>query len=109
MLGSRVRADPPAPVALEYASKLLQTLGAEGAAPAATDIRDAASLALAPITGRELEVLRLLDSELSNREIANRLFVSLDTVKSHTKHLYAKLGVHNRHLAVSRARDLKLL
>jgi LuxR family maltose regulon positive regulatory protein len=61
------------------------------------------------MTGRELEVLRLLDSDLSNREIASRLFVSLDTVKSHTRHLYAKLGVHDRHQAVARARDLKLL
>jgi LuxR family transcriptional regulator, maltose regulon positive regulatory protein len=72
-------------------------------------VRDAATLILDPITGRELEVLRLLDSELSNREIAARLFVSLDTVKSHTRHLYAKLGVHNRHQAVRRATDLKLL
>jgi ATP/maltotriose-dependent transcriptional regulator MalT len=39
------------------------------------------------ITERELEVLRLLDSEFSYREIAKRLFVSLDTVKSHTKHI----------------------
>jgi LuxR family maltose regulon positive regulatory protein len=39
------------------------------------------------ITERELEVLRLLDSEFSNREIAKRLFVSLDTVKSHTMHI----------------------
>ena len=42
---------------------------------------------LEAITERELEVLRLLDSELSNRGIAKRLFVSLDTVKFHTKHI----------------------
>ena len=77
--------------------------------PVGTVTRDAAGLALDPITGRELEVLRLLDSDLSNREIAGRLYVSLDTIKSHTKHLYAKLGVHTRHQAVARARDLELL
>lgn len=96
-------------VPLVYVGKLLEALGPGVAAPAGTDIRDAAGLALDPITGRELEVLRLLDSDLSNRDIAGRLFVSLDTVKSHTKHLYAKLGVHNRHQAVARARDLELL
>jgi LuxR family transcriptional regulator, maltose regulon positive regulatory protein len=74
-----------------------------------TDVRDTAGLIVDPITERELDVLRLLDSDFSNRDIAARLFVSLDTVKSHTKHLYAKLGMHNRHQAVTRARDLELL
>jgi LuxR family maltose regulon positive regulatory protein len=96
-------------VPLEYVIKLLDALGTGVTAPAGMDVRDAAGLALDPITGRELEVLRLLDSDLSNREIAGRLFVSPDTVKSHTRHLYAKLGVHNRHQAVARASDLKLL
>jgi LuxR family maltose regulon positive regulatory protein len=96
-------------VPLEYVGKLLEALGAGVTAPAGTDVRDAASLTLDYMTGRELEVLRLLDSDLSNREIASRLFVSLDTVKSHTRHLYAKLGVHTRHQAVARARELGLI
>jgi LuxR family transcriptional regulator, maltose regulon positive regulatory protein len=103
------RKERPEDVPLDYASRLLASLDVDIKAPSGTDVRDTATLILDPITGRELEVLRLLDSELSNREIAARLFVSLDTVKSHTRHLYAKLGVHNRHLAVKRARDLKLL
>jgi LuxR family maltose regulon positive regulatory protein len=96
-------------VPLEYVGKLLEALGEGITLPAGMDVRDTAGLTLDPITGRQLEVLKLLDSDLSNREIASRLFVSLDTVKSHTRHLYAKLGVHNRHQAIARARDLKLL
>ena len=96
-------------VPLDYVSRLLDSLGIDTKAPFGIDARDTATLILDPITGRELEVLQLLDSDLSNRQIAARLFVSLDTVKTHTRHLYAKLGVHNRHQAVSRARDLKLL
>jgi len=49
-----------------------------------------------PLTGRELEVLQLLAEDLSNREIGRRLFISLPTVKSHTRTIYGKLGVHNR-------------
>ena len=74
-----------------------------------TDVRDTVDLIVDPIIERELDVLRLLDSDFSNRDIAARLFISLDTVKSHTKHLYAKLGMHNRQQAVTRARDLELL
>jgi len=74
-----------------------------------TDVRDTVGLIVDPITERELDVLRLLDSDSSNRDIAARLFISLDTVKSHTKHLYAKLGMHNRHQAITQARDLELL
>jgi ATP/maltotriose-dependent transcriptional regulator MalT len=86
----------------------LEALGAETTARG-KHARDTADLTLDPITARELEVLRLLDSDLSNRGIAARLYVSLDTVKSHTKRLYVKLGVHTHHQAVAQARDLDLL
>jgi LuxR family transcriptional regulator, maltose regulon positive regulatory protein len=72
-------------------------------------VRGPAELVLDPITERELEVLKLLDSNLSNREIAARLFVSLATVKTHTKHLYRKLGVRARHQAIVPGKELVLL
>jgi LuxR family maltose regulon positive regulatory protein len=61
------------------------------------------------MSGREVEVLRLLASGISNQEIAARLFVSLDTVKTHLKHIYGKLGVHNRARAVAKAAELDLI
>ena len=61
------------------------------------------------LTERELEILRLIDIGLSNREIAEALYISLNTVKTHTKSLYSKLNVHSRTQAINRARDLKLL
>jgi LuxR family transcriptional regulator, maltose regulon positive regulatory protein len=96
-------------VLLEYMGRLLETLGAPVTAPTKVHVPGPAELVLDPITERELEVLKLLDSDLSNREIAARMFVSLATVKTHIKHLYRKLGVSARHQAVSRARELKLL
>jgi LuxR family maltose regulon positive regulatory protein len=54
-------------------------------------------------------VLRLLASELTGPEIARELVVSLNTVRTHTKNIYAKLGVNNRRAAVRRAEELKLL
>jgi LuxR family maltose regulon positive regulatory protein len=62
-----------------------------------------------PLSERELEVLHLLAGELSGPEIADRLVVSLSTVRTHTRHIYAKLGVDNRRAAVRRAGDLGLL
>ncbi|MEU8225809.1 LuxR C-terminal-related transcriptional regulator [Kribbella sp. NPDC048915] len=62
-----------------------------------------------PLTGRELEVLRLLDSELTGPEIARRLYVSLNTLRTHTKRIFTKLGATNRTGAVRRARDRGLL
>jgi predicted ATPase/DNA-binding CsgD family transcriptional regulator len=59
-------------------------------------------------SSRELEVLRLLKSELSGPEIANRLFVSLNTVRFHTKNIYQKLGVNSRLEAIQRAKELGL-
>ncbi len=60
------------------------------------------------LSERELEVLRLLKSELSGPEIASRLVVSLNTVRFHTKHIYQKLGVNNRLEAIHRADELGL-
>ena len=62
-----------------------------------------------PLSERELDVLRLLASELDGPDIARHLVVSLNTVRTHTKHIYAKLGVNNRRAAVSRAHQLGLL
>ena len=61
------------------------------------------------LTPKELEVLRLLATRLSRREIGARLYVSLNTVKSHQRAVYRKLGVAHRSAAVSRARELGLL
>ena len=61
------------------------------------------------LSGRELEVLRLLDTDLTVPQIARELFVSPNTVRTHTKHIFTKLDVTSRRAAVRRARELGLL
>lgn len=61
------------------------------------------------ISQRELEVLQLVAEGLSNQEIAERLFVSLNTVKTHSSRIFEKLEVRNRTQAVERARRLRLI
>jgi LuxR family transcriptional regulator, maltose regulon positive regulatory protein len=61
-----------------------------------------------PLSERELEVLRLLGTDLDGPDIARHLIVSLNTVRTHTKNIYTKLGVNNRRAAVRRARELDL-
>ncbi len=61
-----------------------------------------------PLSERELHVLRLLGTDLGGPDIARELVVSLNTVRTHTKNIYAKLGVNNRRAAVRRARELDL-
>ncbi|HEX6026567.1 MAG TPA: LuxR C-terminal-related transcriptional regulator, partial [Solirubrobacter sp.] len=61
------------------------------------------------LSERELDVLRLLDSELSGPEIARELYVSLNTLRTHTKHIFTKLDVTSRRAAVRRAREHGLL
>jgi LuxR family maltose regulon positive regulatory protein len=61
------------------------------------------------LTDSETRVLRYLPTHLTAHEIANELFLSINTVSTHTRHLYAKLGVHSRHEAVDRARALGLV
>ncbi|GJM41356.1 MAG: hypothetical protein DHS20C20_16380 [Ardenticatenaceae bacterium] len=61
------------------------------------------------LSGRELEVLRLVANGRSNREIADQLFVTVGTVKKHLNNVYGKLGVSRRTEAVAQARELRLL
>ena len=62
-----------------------------------------------PLSDRELDVLRLLGTDLDGPDIARALFVSLNTMRTHTKSIYAKLGVSSRRAAVRQAHDLNLL
>jgi LuxR family maltose regulon positive regulatory protein len=81
------------------------------------DVPQARRLLAAPVASgtettlseRELQVLRLLDTELSGPEIARELYVSLNTLRTHTKHIFSKLDVTSRRAAVRRARDQGLL
>jgi LuxR family maltose regulon positive regulatory protein len=61
------------------------------------------------LSEREREVLRLLATELTGPEIAARLFVSVNTLRTHTKHVFTKLDVNTRRAAVRRGTELGLL
>jgi LuxR family transcriptional regulator, maltose regulon positive regulatory protein len=92
----------PSPAALTHlvadAERRLRGKAARAATPADDDL-----------SSRELEVLRLLPSEMSFREIGNALYVSHNTVKTHASRIYRKLGADTRTEAVTRARELRLL
>ena len=78
-----------------------QTVVTIAAAPAATPfVRDAAQVETIGVTPRELEILELIAQGLSNREIADKLFVSENTVKTHSSRLFDKLGAKRRTQAV---------
>ena len=90
-------------VAPNYGSQLQAAFGkAEGGRPVTQFL-------IEPLSERELEVLRMLGTELNGPEIARELMVSLNTMRTHTKNIYNKLGVNNRRAAVRRAEELDLL
>ena len=86
-----------------YARRLLAV------SPAAENNKPLDQPLLEPLSDRELDVLRLLATDLSGPEIARELMVSLSTVRTHTRNIYSKLGVNNRRTAVSHAKTLRLL
>jgi LuxR family maltose regulon positive regulatory protein len=90
-------------IAPDYSRQLLAALGPAPAGPPAKQAL------IEPLSDRELEVLRLLGSDLSGPEIARALMVSLNTLNTHTKNIYAKLAVNNRRAAVRRAGELHLV
>ncbi len=98
-------------LAADYVSKLLAAIGNEGKSASAPPIENKLALhdLVEPLSERELQVLRLVAAGLSNQEIAQSLVISADTVKTHLKNIYGKLGVHNRTQAAAHARQHDLL
>jgi LuxR family transcriptional regulator, maltose regulon positive regulatory protein len=92
-----------------YLAALVRACGPAGAVPPRIRAAAAPPGLIEPLTGRELEVLRLLAAGKSNQRIAHDLVVALDTVKKHVTHVLGKLGAANRTEAVARARDLGLI
>ena len=90
-----------------YVDKLLAAFAQQTAIPQ-PKTNDLQSTIIEPLSERELEVLRLLGTELSGPEIAQQLIVSLNTLRTHTKNIFNKLGVNNRRAAVRRAEELNL-
>ena len=62
-----------------------------------------------PLSDREIDVIQLIAKGLTNQEISNKLFLSMHTVKTHTRNIYSKLGAHHRAEAVAKARAFGIL
>ena len=97
-----------------YVGRILSAIGVPPAIDALTASSPASRFAPCPESGerlseRELEVLRLIAQGASNHEIAERLVITVGTVKSHVNHILGKLAAHNRTEAVARARSAGLL
>ena len=93
---------------LGYVDKLLATFEQPAAMPQ-SQIANHKSQMLEPLSQRELEILKLITQGLSNREIGERLFLALDTVKGHNRRIFDKLQVQSRTEAIARASELGLL
>jgi len=114
-----LRSLPPEPATAAFVRRLVEASPAGEGVPAdtgpvaggvASSPPDAGPPPLLdPLSERELEVLRLLGSDLDGPAISRHLVVSLNTVRTHTKHIYTKLGVNNRRSAITKAHQLGLL
>jgi LuxR family maltose regulon positive regulatory protein len=91
----------------QYVHKLLAAFADWG--PDKAEVHNRQPGIIEPLSERELEVLRLIAAGLSNRQIADELWLALGTVKKHTNNIYGKLSVRNRVQAIMRARELGLL
>ena len=98
-------------VATDYVRKLLAAFerGTKDEGQRMKAARGAAEGLVEPLSDRELDVLRLLADGQTNQEIALALCVSVNTVKTHLKNVYGKLGVHSRRQAAAQARKLGLV
>ncbi|HZU86328.1 MAG TPA: LuxR C-terminal-related transcriptional regulator [Anaerolineaceae bacterium] len=91
-----------------YVNRLLAVFG-DTPEPVISSVKPCATQLNESFSEREMEVLRLLDTDLAAPDIASKLMISTHTVRSHIKNLYRKLNAHSRYEAVIQARDLHLL
>lgn len=92
-----------------YARCLLDQMARERAHAVPSRAATSSALLVDPLSDREVDVLRLLRTDLTSTEIAQHLYISKNTVRSHVAHIYDKLGVHSRAEAVQRAQELDLI
>jgi LuxR family maltose regulon positive regulatory protein len=94
-----------------YIDRLLAALGPVQPAKdtLSTQTRAASQSLVEPLTEREIEILRLVESGLSNNEIADKLIVTVGTIKKHLNNIFGKLGVSSRTQALANARAVDLL
>jgi LuxR family maltose regulon positive regulatory protein len=90
-------------IMLDYAHRLLASI--DGLSPQTA----VAQTLIDPLSERELDVLRLLNTDLTGPEIARELVISLNTFRTHSKNIYSKLGVNSRRATIRRATDLNLI
>ncbi len=95
------------PISSEYAARLLSAMGKN--APSPTPKRRTVGHLADALSMRELEVLHLLADGLESNEIAERLFIAVDTARKHIKNIYSKMGVHSRWEAIKHAEAYSLL
>jgi LuxR family maltose regulon positive regulatory protein len=95
------------PISSEYVARLLTAMGKRGQSP--TPPRRTVGHLPDALSERELEVLRLLADGLESNEIAERLFIAVDTARKHIKNIYSKLDVHSRWEAIKHAEAYSLL
>jgi LuxR family maltose regulon positive regulatory protein len=93
----------------DYAQDRQRSGGAGGKESASTPQLPSSPAPIEALSERETDVLRLLNTDLSSPEIAAELVVSVNTVRTHIKHIYDKLNAHSRYEAVERAKELGLL
>ncbi len=91
-----------------YASRLLAAFPAQEQSPGHL-LPPTPDQMVEPLNDREMQILRLMSARLSNREIADELYLSVNTVKWYARSIYDKLGVASRREAGSRARELGIL
>ena len=90
-------------VSVSYTTQLLTAIGKDSDDTAATQPL------IDPLSERELEILAFIAAGLKNKEIAEQLVISVNTVLYHNKNIYSKLGVNKRTLAIAKAREIGLI
>lgn len=96
-------------LAVKLARPKWKTVVIEKEAPISRGVIDQKELARLGLSRRELEVLHLMAEGLSNQEIASRLFVSLNTIKTHSSKIFEKLDVRRRTAAIDKAKKLNII